>query len=77
MTCHIKPYPQSVIVLFKDIKTILLATCQLVKATKKESFKKAPINFYFEKEDKNAFFNHFLLDNKSFSKKKCSDNKDE
>lgn len=76
MTCCIESYLNFSITCSKSAKTILLVACQLVEVAEKEDFEEAPVNLYSEKEDNDTFFNQWLSE-KSFSKEKHSNNKEE
>lgn len=54
---HVFFYPNWPIPSSKIAKAIFLATCQLVKAIEKESFKAILVDLYSEKENNNVFLN--------------------
>lgn len=76
MTYHVRPYFSFSIAFFEVAEIILLVTCQLVKIAEKKGFKKASVDSYWKEEDNNAFVNQYLLNKKSFSKKRNNSNAD-
>lgn len=47
----------------------------MVRIKEKKDFNNILIDFYLEKKDNNSFFNQYFSNNKFFSKKRDSDNK--